>query len=201
MKTKKRKTFKKIIFILLFVILLPIIILEKIIGSIFKACKKRKFKNDKYDLDYFIENSSIEKIDIMEGYEFENYLKYMFFYLGYKVTMVGGKGDFGADLVIEKNNQKIVVQAKRYTKNLNSSPIREVLGSKVHYKADGAIVVTNSHFTDEAEQLAKENNVFLIDREHLKSLIDDALMVVDQTYKPQLDASEIEERRTDRYRI
>ncbi len=68
-------------------------------------------------------------------------------------------GDFGADLILKKVDKKIVVQAKRYSKNVGISAVQEVVGSKAHYNADEAWVVTNSGFTEAAIDLARSNDV------------------------------------------
>jgi restriction system protein len=65
----------------------------------------------------------------------------------------------------------VVIQAKRYSKDVGIKVVQEVMGAKAYYSADGAWVVTNSHFTKAATVLAKKSNVILIDREQLIDLI------------------------------
>lgn len=114
-------------------------------------------------------SSSITDIDLMEGYMFEDYLRILFFYMGYKVEQTQKSRDYGADLILYELNtkSKIIVQAKRYNKPVGSKSVQEILGAIIHYKADEAWVVTNNHFTPQAETLAKENQIRLIDREEL----------------------------------
>lgn len=104
------------------------------------------------------------KIDEMNGLEFENYLHYVFLNLGYKVEMTPYSIDFGADLIIAKDNIKIVVQAKRHNSSVGVSGIQEILGAKGYYDANEALVVTTNKFTVNARKLAKKNNVKLWDR-------------------------------------
>ena len=168
---KKKSPFKRFLFIILFIVLLPLIILEGIIKLIVKLVKKKK---DKKMLDSeFYDLLSIEKIDIMDGITFEQFLKRLFLFRGYKVTDTARTGDFGADLVLEKDGQTTVVQAKRYNNNVGSKALQEIYSAKAHYHADNMIVISNSHFTKQAEFMAKEQDIELIDREELIAIMDE----------------------------
>ena len=112
--------------------------------------------------------STISKIDKMTGEQFENYLEAILSRSGYHVTRIGGSYDFGADLLIRKGRKRIVVQAKRYSSNVGNSAVQEVVGAKAFYKASGAAVITNSFFTKAAKELARVNNVMLLDRNDLR---------------------------------
>lgn len=118
-----------------------------------------------------LRRSGIAEIDRMDGFVFEQYLGELFSKLGYHSKVTQGSGDFGADLVLTKKDQKIVVQAKRYSKNVGIKAVQEAQASIAHYKASEAWVVTNSDFTEAAYVLAKSNNVKLINREKLISMI------------------------------
>lgn len=107
----------------------------------------------------------------MEGREFENFLTLMFDILGYKSKTTKESGDFGADVVLVKNNTKIVIQAKRYTGNVSLDAVQEVHSAKSHYSAHEAWVITNSNFTKAAKELAISSNVRLIARDELIDLI------------------------------
>ena len=75
---------------------------------------------------------------------------------------------YGADLVLRKWGKKIVVQAKRYERNVGIAAVQEVVGSIAYYKADRAMVVTNSNFTKSARDLAKRNEVELWGRKEMQ---------------------------------
>ena len=119
---------------------------------------------------YFIKKhrylrSGIRQADKMTGDEFEQYLETHFKKHGYRVKRVGQTGDFGADLILYKRFSKIVVQAKRYSKNVGVAAVQQVISAKAYYHADYAMVVTNSHFTSAAKKMAKECEVSLWDRD------------------------------------
>lgn len=115
--------------------------------------------------------SPISKIDSMEGHEFEEYLQALYEKNEYKCKIVGEKGhDYGVDLIIKKNGVKTAVQAKRYQNIVGIKAVQEVASGKSYYDCDDAIVVTNSHFSKAAKELAEKCGVGLIDREYLKKL-------------------------------
>jgi restriction system protein len=114
--------------------------------------------------------SGIEEIDKMDGRTFEKYLGSLFKYHGYKVVVTQASGDYGADLILERDGRKIVVQAKRYNKNVGISAVQEIHAAVGFYKAKEAWVVTNSGFTEAAHRLARSNKVRLIGRNELIQL-------------------------------
>lgn len=114
-----------------------------------------------------LKKSGIDEIDQMKGETFEDYLKLLFESQGYKVLLTPKTGDYGADLILKKERQKIVVQAKRYKKNVGIKAVQEVTGAKEYYHATAAWVVTNQGYTQPAIKLAKANRVVLMSREQL----------------------------------
>lgn len=111
--------------------------------------------------------SGIHEIDAMSGLTFERRLAHLFVGLGYRVEQTRARGDYGADLVLEKNGQRTVVQAKRWTKNVGVKAVQEAVAAKPMYRCDQAMVVTNRYFTEQAKRLAKANGVTLWNRDEL----------------------------------
>lgn len=118
-----------------------------------------------------LKKSGIADIDKMEGVQFEKYLGHLFRAKGYKAEVTKVSGDYGADLVLQKDGKKIVVQAKRYSKNVGIKAVQEAQASIAHYGATEAWVITNSDYTAAAYELAKSNRVKLINREALVEMI------------------------------
>ncbi len=114
---------------------------------------------------------TMQDIDSMPGHEFENFLKTLFEKQGYKVELTKLSNDQGADLIVSKFGEKIVVQAKRYSAKVSNTAIQEAVAAIKHYGVDRGIVITNSRFTRSAIELAKSNNIELIDRDKLEKLI------------------------------
>jgi hypothetical protein len=117
---------------------------------------------------------NIEDIDQMTGIEFEECLHQLFISLGFFSNKTPTSGDFGADLIINKAGKKICVQAKRYNKNIGVKAVQEVAAALTYYKATEGWVITNQDFTKPAYQLAKTNNITLINRKKLIKMIKQA---------------------------
>ena len=165
--SKKPNVLIRILCWLLFIALLPVFLLSLIIKGIIKHHKYKEWKRKGETGRKLILSTDITAIDLMEGYEFEEYLKCLFFYQDYEVELTPKSRDYGADLILTKGDEVIVVQAKRYNKTVGSKCVAEIVGAKNHYNATDAYVVSNSYFSGQAETLAKENGVRLIDRDEL----------------------------------
>lgn len=110
--------------------------------------------------------------NITTGPQFEIFLANLFKDLGYKVKHNGKSGDQGCDLILKKDEFIYAVQAKYYTGKLSNKPVQEIAGALKYYNANQGVVITNSSFTTGSEELAKANNVILIDGKDLKKLTD-----------------------------
>ena len=117
---------------------------------------------------------SLQMLDEMEGYEFEIALANIYRRLGYTVTRTPRTRDFGGDLILETEYEKIIVQAKRTKKPVSLKAVQEVSGAVGYYQATKGMVVTNSEFRDSAFQLANMNDIELVDRDELHELIEQA---------------------------
>jgi len=143
--------------------------LENKIREIKKEMEISRFEKKLFEKE---KQLTIEEIELMNGYEFEKFLKRLFEKMGYKVIHTSLSKDQGADLILSKFGEKIVVQAKRYSNKVGNRAIQEVVAAIKHYKADKAMVICTSNFTRSAIELAESNNIKLIDRDGLNKLID-----------------------------
>jgi restriction system protein len=116
-----------------------------------------------------LSRSGIAEIDGMDGRTFEVFLSILFRRLGYSVEVTRYRGDYGADLVVKKGGRKIAVQAKRWKKRVGLKAVQEAVAAKAIYGCEGALVVANRDFTQQARRLARANKVELWDREALVS--------------------------------
>lgn len=138
-----------------------ILIVIYIIWPLMKKVKKIVQRQIRYK-QYL--DSPLASVDRMKGDEFEEYLAAHFRKLGYHVSLTPKSNDYGADLIIKKDGEITVVQAKRYRDKVGIKAIQEIIGAKGYYKADKMMVVTNSYFTSAAYKLAAANDVTLWDR-------------------------------------
>jgi restriction system protein len=118
-----------------------------------------------------LKNSKLSDIDRMSGQDFENKLQQIFISKGYLVTHTGKLGDYGVDLVIEKDGIKTAIQAKRHKSKIGIDAVQQVTAGKLKYNCENAMVVTNRYFTYQAKQLAAVNNLELWDRNKLSNLL------------------------------
>ena len=104
----------------------------------------------------------------MDGFQFEEYVASLMVANGYENVKVTKKsGDFGADIVAEKQDVKYVVQCKYYTSQVGIESVQQIYAAKIHYDAHVAIVATNSVFTKAAQTLATNVGVVLWDGEDI----------------------------------
>ncbi len=117
-------------------------------------------------------NTSLDKIDKMTGYQFEEFIADLYESLGFKTILTPKTGDYGADVILEKDEIKTVVQVKNYKNPVGFGAIKEVQTAKIFYNADEAMVITNSKsFTPQATKSAKELRIKLISRKQLSDLL------------------------------
>lgn len=117
--------------------------------------------------------SKIEEIDQMTGIQFEQRLARYFESCGYFVKDTAVSGDHGADLVLQKGNVRIAVQAKRYDKktSVGNAAVQEAIAGKIMYDCTECYVITTSYFTKAAIELATKAKVRLINRDELVQLL------------------------------
>ena len=118
---------------------------------------------------------TIDEIDLMDGYMFEEFLSKLFEKMGYSAEVTKKTNDQGIDIVGKKNGRKVGIQAKCYSNNVGNSAIQEAVAGKSFYDCDAVMVVTNSYFTESAKKLARANDVILWDRNMLAKKIDEFL--------------------------
>ncbi|WP_246050151.1 restriction endonuclease [Aquibacillus sediminis] len=114
-----------------------------------------------------LRKSGITEVDEMSGRKFEEYLQALLKAKGYYIQLTPSSGDYGADLILSTKGKKIIVQAKRYKKNVGVKAVQEIASAKSHYKAEECWVITNRLFTEQAKKLANSNQVRLVDRKQL----------------------------------
>ena len=106
-------------------------------------------------------------------YQFEELIQKLFEKMGYKAWTTPGSGDKGADVIAEKNGERVAIQVKKYKYSNLVTPaeVRSALGSMYHYKAKKAVVVTTSNFTVRAWEIADTSPVELWEKNTLQELI------------------------------
>lgn len=146
---------------------------------------KQKYNTNKF-INYFSQLYGNEisnhktiknKIEIIDndinGYDFEKITKDLLESNGFNnVTITQFSGDFGVDVIAEKDNIKYAIQCKKYSSKVGIKAVQEVIASKSMNNCHVAVVLTNNYFTNSAKTLANKNNVLLWDRNYLIKLLD-----------------------------
>lgn len=115
---------------------------------------------------------TLKQLDKMDGHQFEYACADILKANGYKhVKVTKGSGDFGVDIIAEKDKVRYAIQCKRYNHKLDNTPIQEVVGGLAYYQCDKGAVMTNQYFTEPAKQLAQVNDIELLDRDTLSHMV------------------------------
>lgn len=93
----------------------------------------------------------LDELKAMTPIEFEEWVAARFKDRGYKVKTTAVSGDHGIDLVARRENEKVVIQCKRYRDSTVGEPVmRDLYGTMQHEAADRAYLVTTSYLTPAA---------------------------------------------------
>jgi HJR/Mrr/RecB family endonuclease len=123
-----------------------------------------------------VENGySIVDVDLMSGDEFEQFVAKLFTKMGYKTTVTPHSRDFGVDVIAERGDIKIGIQAKCYTNPVSNSAIQEIVAGMKYYGCQKGVAVSNRIFTKAAIELAQANSIQLWDRSILIDKITELL--------------------------
>jgi len=107
----------------------------------------------------------------MRGVEWENYLCRVFSALGFTVETTKTSGDQGVDLVVQRGQSRLAVQAKGYANSLGNSAVQQVVAGMNMYHCNGCAVITNSRFTQSAIQLAAANGCIMISESSFEDFV------------------------------
>ncbi|MFF3087366.1 restriction endonuclease [Streptomyces nojiriensis] len=114
---------------------------------------------------------TLAEVDAMDGTQFEDFVADLCRRDGCTdVRRVGRTGDDGADVSGRlPDGRTMVIQCKRYNpkRKISNGEVRNLLGSRVHFKAEVAVFVTTTYFSGPAERCALQNDVVAIHRDHL----------------------------------
>jgi len=111
--------------------------------------------------------AGIAGVDRMDVKTFEESLISVFRELGYTVEGSRTHGDFATELVIVRDGERTIVEAKRWGKHIGINAVQTAITARGEFACDAAMVVANRPFTNQAKKLAKSNAVTLWDREAL----------------------------------
>jgi len=108
---------------------------------------------------------------IASGYEFEIFIADLLKRNGYtNVVNTRQSGDYGADVLAEKDGLNYAVQCKFYSRPVGNKAVQEVYSAAQYYNCQESIVITNNTFTRGAIALAESTGTILWGRDELLRL-------------------------------
>lgn len=115
-----------------------------------------------------------EHFDTLEGHEFEYYCADLLRESGFiEVEVTKGSGDYGADILAEKDGVTYAIQCKCYTAPIGVKAIQEAHAGRDYYDRMVGAVLTNQYFTTPAVEAAKKLKILLWDRDYLESMLEE----------------------------
>ena len=95
-----------------------------------------------------VDHIGLAEIDVMKGRDFEIFIGNLLCNNGFtNIRITPLSGDFGADVIAEKDYIKYAIQCKRYSNPVGITAVQEVIASKSLHDCHVACVLTNSTFT------------------------------------------------------
>ena len=107
----------------------------------------------------------------MSGAEFEVFVADLFGALGHKAVVLGGAGDQGVDVIVNRGSERIAVQCKNHRKAVGNKPVQEVYAGARHHRCAEACVVAPAGYTKGASELARSTGVSLYDADSIRRWI------------------------------
>ena len=117
---------------------------------------------------------AIHSLDEIEGHEFEYYCAELLKRRGFiDVSVTKGSGDYGIDILAEKDGVTYAIQCKAYATPVGVKAVQEAYAGREFYDRMVGAVLTNQYFTKPAVEAAKKLKILLWDRGYLDSMIEE----------------------------
>lgn len=125
-------------------------------GALLLRRRRRRFPSD---------------LDLMEGHDFEYYCAELLRQQGFQeVEVTRGSGDYGIDILAEKDGVTYAIQCKCYSGPVGVKAIQEAYAGRDYYDRMVGAVLTNQYFTQPAVEAAKKLKILLWDRGYLEEM-------------------------------
>lgn len=115
-----------------------------------------------------------ENYEEMEGHDFEQFCAKLLSNHGFcEVEVTKGSGDYGIDILAEKDGVTYAIQCKRYTSPVGVKAIQEAYTGRDFYDRMVGAVMTNQYFTKPAVEAAKKLKILLWDGGYLGEMVEE----------------------------
>ncbi len=113
-------------------------------------------------------------LDGMEGHDFEYFCADLLKNRGFEeVEVTKGSGDYGIDILAEKDGITYAIQCKSYTAPVGVKAIQEAYAGRDYYDRMVGAVLTNQYFTAPAVEAARKLKILLWDRGYLERMMEE----------------------------
>ncbi len=114
------------------------------------------------------------ELDEMEGLDFEYFCAELLRDHGFtEVEVTRGSGDYGIDILAQKDGVTYAIQCKRYQAPVGVKAIQEAYAGRDYYDRMVGCVLTNQYFTQPAVEAAEKLKILLWDRGYLESMMEE----------------------------
>lgn len=132
-----------------------------ICGIVITAMRSRRRKKTRF-------------IDEMEGHEFEYFCAELLKDNGFvEVEVTKGSGDYGIDILAEKEGVTYAIQCKCYADMVGVKAVQEAYAGRDYYDRMVGAVMTNQYFTAPAVDAARKLKILLWDRGYLENMMEE----------------------------
>lgn len=115
-----------------------------------------------------------DTLDGMEGHDFEYFCADLLKNRGFEeVEVTKGSGDYGIDILAEKDGITYAIQCKSYTTPVGVKAIQEAYAGRDYYDRMVGAVLTNQYFTAPAVEAARKLKILLWDRGYLERMMEE----------------------------
>lgn len=112
--------------------------------------------------------------DDMEGHDFEYFCADLLQQNGFQeVRVTKGSGDYGVDILAEKDGVTYAIQCKRYQEPVGVKAVQEAYAGRDYYDRMVGAVLTNQYFTTPAVEAARKLKILLWDRGYLEEMMEE----------------------------
>ena len=129
-------------------------------------------------IDFFLRRRRerrISRMDELEGHDFEFFCADLLRAQGFiDVEVTRGSGDFGVDILAERDGVTYAIQCKRYSSPVGVEAVLRTYGGQAYYERMVGVVMTNQYFTSPAVEAAKKLRILLWDRGYMDAMIEES---------------------------
>ena len=113
-------------------------------------------------------------LDLMEGHDFEYFCAQLLKRRGFQdVEVTKGSGDYGIDILAEKDGITYAIQCKCYATPVGVKAIQEAYAGRDYYDCMVGVVMSNQYFTGPAVEAAKKLKIVLWDRGYIEEMMEE----------------------------